>query len=204
MSCTVAPGGVGKSSLIIAEALAMASGRKLLKVTPIRPLRVWLWNGEDPVDELERRIAAAMVYYNITSDDLGGRLSVDSGRAQPIVIADQTRDGTAIAEPVINAVKAAIRDNHIDVFSVDPFVSSHKVSENDNGRIETVAKVWVQIAEEANCAVELVHHTRKTGGLDVTVEDARGASALVFAARAARTLNAMSAAEAKKIGIKET
>ena len=41
VSATVAPGGVGKSSLIATEALAMVSGKPLLGVTSQR-LNVWL------------------------------------------------------------------------------------------------------------------------------------------------------------------
>jgi hypothetical protein len=38
----------------------------------------------------------------------------------------------------------------------------------------------------------LVHHSRKTYGNEMTVEDGRGASALIDAARTARALNTMS------------
>ena len=67
ISATVAPGGAGKSSLVIVEALAMATGRDLLGVKPRRRLKVWLWNGEDPLDELQRRIAAACKHYGISA-----------------------------------------------------------------------------------------------------------------------------------------
>ena len=54
-SATFAASGSGKTNLLIAEALAMATGRPLLGIVPPRASRVWLWNGEDPMDELERR-----------------------------------------------------------------------------------------------------------------------------------------------------
>jgi hypothetical protein len=84
---------------------------------------------------------------------------------------------------------------------IDPFVSSHRVSENDNGAIDRVAKAWGRIANATGCAVELVHHTRKTGGAEVSVEDGRGASALLAAARHARTLRVMSEQEADSLGV---
>jgi hypothetical protein len=58
----------------------------------------------------------------------------------PIVIAEQTRDGAKIAVPVVDAVMETIRSNRIDVMTVDPFVSSHRVTENDNNAIEMVVK----------------------------------------------------------------
>jgi hypothetical protein len=44
VSGTISPGGVGKSSLTAAEALAMVSGKNLLGVAPKSKLRVWIWN----------------------------------------------------------------------------------------------------------------------------------------------------------------
>ena len=46
----------------------MATGRKLLHDEPWGRSRVWLWNGEDPQDELQRRIAAACARYGIDFD----------------------------------------------------------------------------------------------------------------------------------------
>lgn len=202
VSATVAPGGVGKSSLAIVEALAMISGRALLHgIQPPRPLNVWLWNGEDPMDELERRIAAASLYYGVEQDTCGGRLFVNSGRDTPIVVAETTRAGFTLFRPVLDAVIATVRENAIDCLVVDPFVSCHRVTENDNNGMDAVAKAWAAVADACNCAVELVIHSRKTGGEEVTSESARGASAQVAAARSVRALNRMTPDEATKAGV---
>lgn len=201
VSSTIAPGGVGKSSLVSIEALAMATGRPLLGVRPEKRLRVWLWNGEDPKVETERRIAAACIHYGIAPAELDGWLFVDSGRDAKIVIAEANKDGAKIMRPVVDAVIATIRKNEIDVMTVDPFVSCHHVPENDNGGMDGVVKEWGGIADAANAAIELVHHSRKTNGAEVTVEDARGASAVVFATRDARAINTMTKQEADNAGV---
>lgn len=201
VSSTIAPGGVGKSSLVSIEALAMATGRPLLGVRPEKRLRVWLWNGEDPKVETERRIAAACIHYGIAPAELDGWLFVDSGRDAKIVIAEANKDGAKIMRPVVDAVIATIRKNEIDVMTVDPFVSCHHVPENDNGGMDGVVKEWGGIADAANAAIELVHHSRKTNGAEVTVEDARGASAVVFATRDARAINTMTKQEAENAGV---
>jgi hypothetical protein len=108
LSLTVAHPGIGKSSLTITEALAIASKRMLLHDLPHQRCRVWLWNGEDPADELQRRITAAALHHKIPPTELDGWLFVDSGRQVPIVIAHATRDGTVIAEPVRDALVATI------------------------------------------------------------------------------------------------
>jgi AAA domain/Bifunctional DNA primase/polymerase, N-terminal len=91
VSATFSPGGLGKTSLLTVEALAMAANKKLLGIQPAQKLRVWYWNGEDPMQELRRRFAAACKYYGLTKDDIGGHLFIDSGRTMPIVIAEDTR-----------------------------------------------------------------------------------------------------------------
>jgi hypothetical protein len=87
------------------------------------------------------------------------------------------------------------------VLSIDPFVSAHAVTENDNVAIDQVVKAYADIAQQTNCAIDLVHHSRKTNGAAVGIEDARGASAAIGAVRAARTMNFMTSEEAKAAGI---
>jgi hypothetical protein len=62
LSATVAPGGVGKSSLALVEAVAMAAGRSLHGIVPPKATKVWYVNLEDPREEIERRIAAICLH----------------------------------------------------------------------------------------------------------------------------------------------
>ena len=193
VSVTVAPGGVGKSSLSLVEALAMVTAREILgEWVPALPLRVWVYNLEDPRDEMDRRVIAAMMHHNIAPDDLGGRLFIDTGRERALCTAIEVQGHVTIVKPEMDALAAAITARQIDVLIVDPFVSSHRVSENASGAIDLVAKEWARLADRCNCAIELVHHTRKTNGTDATTEDGRGSSALLAAARSGRVLNKMS------------
>lgn len=204
VSTTVAPGGLGKSSLGIVEALSMVTARDLLGVKVREPLRVWLWNGEDPMDELNRRIAAACLHYDISPAHIAGRLFVDSGRDLPIRIVEMAAgQRTAVAVPTVEGVERAIRENQIDLLVIDPFVASHGVPENDNGAIDRVAKTWAGIAERCDCGIELVHHVRKSasGAEGYTVEDARGGSSLIGAVRSARVLNGMTKEEAERANV---
>ena len=49
---------MGKSSIDMVEAIAMATCRNLLGEQPGERLRVWYHNGDDDMDEIDRRIAA--------------------------------------------------------------------------------------------------------------------------------------------------
>jgi hypothetical protein len=203
VSGTIGAGGGGKSSKELVEALAMATGRPLLGVRPKGLLRVAIWNGEDDLEEIARRITAACQYYQIKKEELGDRLYVQSGLAQGLIIASESkRAGYAIDAKVVNGVIEFLTREKIDVLMIDPLVASHAVEENNNMAINAVVKAWAQIASAANCAIELVHHTRKgNGGGEVSAEDARGASALVNGLRAVRALNTMSEEECKKSNV---
>ncbi|CDI08775.1 bifunctional DNA primase/polymerase [Agrobacterium pusense] len=202
VSVTVSPGGLGKTSSSIAEALAMVSGRALLGTKPPKRLRTWIFNAEDPRDEMERRIMAACIHYKLKPADLEGHLFLDSGREQELCVAiEDKKAGVRIQQPIVEAVVEQIERNGIDVMIVDPFVSTHGVNENDNGAIDKVAKLWAQIADYTNCSIDIVHHLRKVADREATVEDARGAVSLIGAARSVRVLNRMSEEQAGEAGI---
>jgi hypothetical protein len=195
-------GGGGKSTLTMAENFARVSGKALLGVTVRAPLRCWSINLEDPRDEIERRAQATCLHYGLAAENIGDRLFLDSGRDQPVVVARTLAGGTKIVEPVVDNIIAEIRARKIDVLTIDPFVSSHEVPENDNGAIDLVIKkAWGAVAERGGCAVELVHHLRKIGDEEPTVDAARGAGALVAGLRALRVLAGMTKAEAERAGI---
>jgi hypothetical protein len=205
LSCTIAPGGVGKSSLELVEAVAMAAGKSLLGDRPAGKLRVWYVNGEDPLEEIERRIAAICLQHGITREDLGGWLFINSGRDNEILLAQDSREGVQVATARITELRRAIIENRIDVVILDPFVAFHAVSENDNRAINAVCRQLAMLAEEANCAIEVVHHTRKAGPKQTehAAEDARGASALLAAVRSARILNRMKGEDAERAGVRD-
>ena len=136
----------------------MASGQGFLGIeAPQR--KVWVWNLEDPLEELQRRIAAICAHFAIDSGSLRDQLFVNSGRDNALVIADTVR-GEAALTPAVDHILAHIQQHQIDVIIVDPFVSSHRLSENDNGQMDLVVKAWGRVAELGNCAVELVHHVK--------------------------------------------
>lgn len=203
VSATIAPGGVGKSSLIVTETLSMVSGKPLLGIQPACRLRVWLWNLEDPHEEIARHIQATAQRFNLTAKDIDGHLFVDSGRDQRLVITHTDRTGTTILEPVVDALVAELTARGIDHLVVDPFVSSHEAPENDNGAMDRIVKAWGRVAQRANCSIELVHHSRKSsaGETETTAESARGGKALTDGCRSVRVLNRMSKEEGENADV---
>jgi hypothetical protein len=188
---------------MVAAALSLASGRELLgKTVWGGPKRVWLWNLEDDHDELARQIIACSQLHGLSEQFYAGRLFVNDA-GLPLCTATKGREGLTINEPVNAALVAEIRARRIDVLIIDPFVSSHRAEENDNGQVNAIAEQWASIARETNCSIILVHHSRKLGGQQVDAEAARGASALGNASRSVIVLNRMEKPEATRFGVSD-
>jgi hypothetical protein len=202
VSLSAGTGAVGKSSKSIVEALAMATGKPLLDVSPRAPLRVLLINLEDNRREMNRRIAAAMKHYSLTEKDVGDRLiSIAKGELK-LKLAKQVRMGEiARDEKVINGLIDYLRKNSIDVVSIDPLRKTHRVNENDNVAMGEVIECYEDIAEMANCAVHLWHHNRKGNSGEITIDSARGASSIIDAPRSAEILETMPEGTAEKFDI---
>ncbi|HEX3350100.1 MAG TPA: AAA family ATPase, partial [Acetobacteraceae bacterium] len=200
VSVLVAPGGVGKSALALAQAAAVATGRPILGEHVHHAVPVWVLNLEDPAEETHRRLAALMRHHAIGRDALEGRLYLHSGRDRRVTMGELADGfGSPVTHPDRDAVVAAARERGIGLIVVDPFVKSHRLDENSNAQIDAAATAWAEVSELTGAAVLLVHHVRK--GAPADIEAARGAKALTDAARAAAILAPMSEDEAAQMGV---
>ena len=201
----MAPGGTGKTSLVMVDAIAMATARNLLGDQPEERCRVWLHNGEDGQEELTRRICAICEYYKIPQEELDGWLAVTSGADMPLKVANGFSD-LKIDARLVEEMTATVLDGEIDVVLLDPLVTLHSINESDNGKMDAVIRIFGRMADVCGCAVDLSHHTRKgpagSSG-DHTSDDARGASAIRDAVRMMRVLNIMSKEDASSLGLDE-
>ena len=201
LSATISPGGVGKSTLVLSEAVAMATGQDILG-KPVRegPQKVALWNLEDPPEEVARRAYAVAASHGLTTEDLGGRLHILTGQGRGLELARMDGGGAALTLDVPR-LEAFIRAGGFSVVILDPFVSTHAVPENDNGAMDRVAKALNGIAQRTGCALHVVHHVAKLRGEGIALDSARGASAFVDATRGVRGLAHMSGKEAEAAGL---
>jgi RecA-family ATPase len=179
IGATIGGGGRAKTTRGIYEGISMAVGFDIAtkEKLPAGELRVWICNGEEDQDELDRRVAAACQRYGISQADLGGRLFVQSVRDNPLRIATLVNNRPVIDQAVEKYMADFISDSGIDVFMIDPLVSFHGVMENDNSHMDLVIKEgFGAIANRTNSAGELFHHPGKAkpGQADTTVEDGLG------------------------------
>jgi hypothetical protein len=190
-------GGYGKSASVIGVSCAAASGRDLLgdKVWG-GPLRVVYKNSEDDTDELRRRIVAASRYHKLTDADLANiRIcGVNTPGHQTLTTGDDK--APRINEAGFSALDNILALERPDILVLDPLGPFCPAGINDNGLMGQVMLRLKQLAKKYECAICLVHHTRKDS--DLTSTDAiGGASAIVNQARVALLIARMTQDEAK-------
>ena len=203
ISVTASAGGIGKTSAIIVEALAIATGKDLLGTPVKEQTNVWIINLEDPISEMQMRTIAAMQHYDIKPEEIKGRLFMDGEDTMQITLAAEGRDGLITNNDMLAAMIRVIKENKIGAVILDPFVSAHLVNENNNGSIQAVVAMLRKLARDTNSSVQLVHHIRKGNGDDATIDSVRGAGSLIGAARAARVINRITPEDAMALGVDE-
>jgi len=201
VTTTVAPGGTGKSAHSMMEAVTVATGRPLLGEVPKKTGAVVIYNVEDPLDELQRRLCAIAMHFEIPFAELKD-VHLVSGLDHPLSVAT-TKDGVTGATEGYARLVRLVKDTDALLLVLDPFIQTHSVDENSNNAVGVVARLFSQMATQLGCAVNIVHHTRKlpSGSGAGDMDNARGASALVSATRIATTLTTMSEDDAKRVQV---
>lgn len=193
----VAPGGTGKSIYAMTVALSCATGRTILGEHVFARVNAAVLNLEDPLDEMDRRLAAIVIHHDIDETEVQGRLFMHSGEDRPVTMAAKSDDGYNIVYPDEAALIEEIRQHEIGVIVVDPFAESHTLEENSNPDMVKAAAAWRRVARAANCAIFLIHHVRK--GAVADIDSARGAKGLTDSARVGLLMSPMSEDEAKEL-----
>ena len=203
ISSMVAPGGVGKSALRLAQLTSLAIGRPLTGEYVFKRSRVLIVSLEDDRDELRRRLRAACLHHGVNQAELrgwlylatpgaaGGKLMVLDAHGRPVV--------GALATKLADTIKA----RRIDIVSLDPFVKSHAIEENSNSMIDKVVQVLSDLADRYDIAVDVPHHTAKGPADPGNADRGRGASAMKDAGRLIYTLTPMSPEEGQAFGLSE-
>ena len=206
VSVLTGAGGVGKSSLTLTIALSLAIGNNLLdldnsdpawKLHLDKPVGVHVYNLEDSMDEMKRRVVALLKYHEIPTSYMSGNLFFGDGMTDRLILASLHKD-KIVRQPCVEALIEALIAKNIKLLIVDPMLKSHLLHENDNIHMDYVMVTLKYIAQQANCAVWLIHHSGKNA-LDPT--GSRGASSIVAAARVAECLSKPSNEERSNLGL---
>jgi AAA domain len=199
VSVLVAPGGVGKTSYAMGAGVSLASGRSLFGDRIFERVNVAILNLEDPMDELDRRLAALMMHHGVERHEIEGRFYMYSADDRRITMAQISEDGFNVEYPDEQQLIQEITAHQIGVLIIDPFAESHNLEENSNHLINKAVGVWRNVARATGCAIFLIHHVRK--GVVTDIDSARGAKALTDSARVGLIMAAMTEEEATRFGI---
>ena len=201
LSSLIADGGVGKTAVRIAQLISLASGRSLTGEHIFQRCRVLIVSLEDDKDELRRRVYAVLKHHKIQPSEVKGWLFLAAPKGLKLA---RMVDGSPQAAELDRILRETITRHQIDLTSLDPFVKSHLLPENDNGAIDFVTGLIAKIGIDLNCATDTPHHTAK--GVAPTPGDAnrgRGATSMKDAGRLIYTLTPMTPDEAKGFNISE-
>jgi hypothetical protein len=200
LSGLLAPGATGKTALRTLQALSLATGRDLCGQHVFKRCKVLMVSLEDDQDEMKRRIAAACIHHGIDRADLKGWLFLAAPKG--FKLAEVNNKGARQIGILEKMLRKTIEARKPDIVMLDPFIKLHALEENDNGAMDFVCDLLVQLAIEYDIAVDAPHHTKKGQLVAGDADAGRGASAARDAGRLIYTLTRMSEDEAKAFGVK--
>jgi len=198
ISSIVAAGGAGKSALRLLQFISLATGRPLAGQHVFRRCRVLLISLEDDQNELDRRIKGVLDYFNISRSELKGWLFCASPKLAKLA---EMKNKTRVIGPLESQLRAAIERRKPDIISLDPFIKTHGLEENDSGDMDFVCDLLARFAVEFNIAVDSPHHVHKGQIVPGDADSGRGSSGIRDAGRLVYTLAPMSEDEANTFGI---
>ena len=200
------PPGVNKSTLMLTDAVAIATGRKMLADEVHETGSVLYLAGEDARRDVEARLAGILHFYEIAPADLADRLRV-------VYLAEidaLTYTLAQMAEDLAHlnlAMLGWLRDlpDTVAVF-IDPLMAWHRLMENSNEAVQLLSTAMRAIAVQGKRHVGLDHHVTKVTMGDPeghvgNLASVRGAGSLIGATRWAFTLARLNGETAAAHGI---
>lgn len=195
----IAPGGVGKTTLALFEAMQLALRRPLWGHWPAAPGNTVIVSREDPRGILLARLRELMTHAELSDTERAEVLQ----RVRILDLSSLNFRLAAVVDDVVLPNRPAIDDllQHVtasgwvpDWMIFDPAVSlgvgETRVNDSEQGLIEAGR----QIRNELNCCVEFIHHSGKQNARESTLDQysGRGGSAFADGARMVAVLQPQS------------
>jgi len=202
LSVLVAPPAAGKSLMTLHLAIILGVGMAWGGWVPRRAEKILIINSEDDVEEMQRRLVAAVEDMKVDQQQLIDRVLLADAPESIVIARTDTRTKTVVRLPLIEDLIKTIREAKVSVVIVDPFAETFEGDENSNSELKWAAMLWREVARRTGTAVLIVHHTKKYAGDMAGVADAsRGGGALIGTARVLSTLFTMTEDEAAALNI---
>jgi RecA-family ATPase len=171
------------------QLISLALGRSLCGQHVFRQCRVLLISLEDDRDELQRRITAVLQHYVIDRAELKGWLFCATPKGVKLAVMNGRN---RVVGPLEQQLRDAITRLKPDVISLDPFIKTHGLEENNSGDMDFVCDLLATFAIEYGIAVDAPHHVHKGTLTPGDADSGRGSSGIRDAGRLVYTLVPMS------------
>jgi hypothetical protein len=180
--------------------VSVALGQPHGRFRPIAAGNAIVYNVEDNKIEQRRRLSAVLRQFDAIPADIRGRL-IRVGPSSIGTLFKKNAAGDLVSTPAMNALRELIRERSPAIVVADPLAELHDCEENDNQALRAVIAEFRTIAVEFDLAVILIHHTRKGDVAPGDPDTARGASAIIGAARTVLTVTPMSEKDADEMAL---
>lgn len=195
----VAPGGMGKTTMVLHEAVHIPLALPLYGLKILRPGPVVILTAEDSREMLVarlRRIAESMGLTPAQIEQVRRdvRILDVSGTGTRLT---EVRDDVVVPSPYVGELADALRELEPSLVTIDPAVSfgvgESRVNDAEQGLIEAGRR----LRRALNCCVRYIHHSGKQNGRDKATDQyaGRGGSAFADGARMVHVLQSVSAAD---------
>ncbi len=190
-----------KSSLVLAWGCSLALHHAFGRFKPLSEGTMLIYNVEDDQLEQRRRLSATLRQFPGTPSSIKGKI-IRTGPEQIGTLLIRGEDGAITFTAAMQALDELIEQRKPDVLVCDPLAELHTSEENDNTALRAEIAEFRKLAVKHNIAVIILHHTRKGSSTSPGDPDiARGASAIIGAARIVLTVTGMAEADAQEIGV---
>lgn len=198
-----AAGATGKSTLALTVAAHLAMGITFMGYELAGPpQRSIVYNHEDDVVEQSRRLWAICKQFGFPFETVRDRIALLSRKELALRVTEN--DPPTINMAHVKSLVEAASAPDVGLIAAGPFVSLHTANEDDNVAMSYVMEVLHAVVEAADVAGLIDHHISKSSGNVSRAGDAyaaRGAGAIVYAARMSFTLWSPTKDECADVGI---
>ncbi|OOZ34958.1 AAA family ATPase [Solemya velesiana gill symbiont] len=179
----IAPGGTGKTTIILYELIRIALGRDVWGCKVVNPGWSLIVTAEDQREQLLARMREILGAMNLIPDERQKAVSsiriwdVTGEHCKLVFVADGMVQLTNLADRIIEAHK----DNPPAVIVFDPLVSFGASEQRVNDNEQALVTAARRIVRALDCCVRYVHHTGKGNAREKALDQYAGRSGSAMA-----------------------
>lgn len=188
LAVLAAPGGTGKTTIVLCEAVNLALGRSIWGHYVPEPASTLFVTAEDSSERLQARLFKVMEGMSLSEYDMRkviSRITIWDVTGEMLRLAEIGKGGNIELTPLADEIVKAFQGRHLGVVNFDPTVSFGPGERMVNDAEQSLVTAARRIIKGMNCCVRLIHHTGQNAAQTKSTDQyaVRGGSALPDGAR---------------------